>query len=154
MSDDKILRKYIRESLLTEFGLSDISSIFGFGGSKGSGPQKWFSDFMSRQLDKASDDINDFLVAKISGNQVTSGSDDVKDDATEALADFLAVWFEDTEKASGKRFSKSEKEKVSSFAAEEFSNLMRKTKNLKRALIEVKRKLDEQYASSKKPEAS
>lgn len=153
-----LLRKYIRESLVTELDFSDVSKAFksNLGLSKGtSGPQKWFGDFLSRQLDKAGKEIDSYLgqrldailpddlKKKIAQYEKTSG-----EKPTENLAKVVSAWIKETEEMSGKDFSSAEEKQISDFAAKTYAEVLKKESDTQKALLLVKRKLDMYYGSS------
>jgi len=157
-SDHRLLRKYISESLVTELDFSALSNLAkgNLGLSRGkSGPQKWFADFLSRQLDAAGEQIDSYLgqnldailpddlKQKISNYEKKSG-----EKSTENLAKVVSGWIKDFEDTLGKDFSSSEERQISDFAAKVYAEALKKDPDTKKALVWVKRKLDMQYGAS------
>lgn len=154
-----LLRRYIRESLTTEVGISDVvkgaASFLGFGkGSGGSGPDKWFADFLGRQLDSAGEKIQDYLGDKLSDVL----PDDVKsklknyhdnksgdDDLSTSLAKVVSGWVSTVEELTKKKIPSQQKEELYTFATITFADALKTNANVKSGLVLVKKKLDEKY---------
>ena len=161
-NDNRLLRKYIRESLLVEKSfLDDITSSIG-GGIKGalgfgkgkSGPQKWFADFLGRQLDSAGQKFDqalgqkldqilpDELKSKIAAYEKQSG-----ESSSTSLAKVVSAWIDEVEDMNDKQFTSTEETQISDYAASEYAAILRKDPDVKKALILVKRKLDMKYGT-------
>jgi hypothetical protein len=157
MSNERILRKYIRESLLREFGLKDVGKALGISG----GPDEWFSSFLSRQFGKMGKSIDkalgskleellpDDFKQKVAAHAKEKNKSDV--DASEPLAKMISTWMEEYEEITGKSLE-SKVDEVLDVAAQEYAEAIQKDpKNLKKALLLAKKKLDAKYGDPKSP---
>lgn len=159
-TDNRLLRKYIRESLTLELGLNDVSSVL-LGNtqlSKGRGGiQKWFANFLSRQLDKAGEKIDIYLGQKLDSMmpdevkqklakyEKTSG---IRNTSSENLAKVVSAWMSETEDLLKKDFSSAEEKQIADFAAREYAEALKNNSDVPRALLLVKKKLDMKYGTS------
>lgn len=161
--DHRLLRKYIKESLLTEKSfLDDISSsvssgikgALGFDSKGKKGPQKWFADFLNRQLDSAGEKIDKALGQKLDQllpddlkTKVAQYEKQTGESSSTSLAKVVSSWIEDFEEMSDKEFTSAEEKQISDYAASEYAAILRKDPDVKKALILIKRKLDMKYGS-------
>lgn len=155
---ERLLRNYIRESLLSERSISDIGSglksALGFGDGK-SGPQKWFADFMSRQLDAAGEKLGDYFVDKFENMlpddvkaKLYAYEKEKKETYSESLVKVITAWIEEWENFIGLKLKSAEKEDIFNFAFDEYSKLLVKDPDVKKAIIVVKNKVDEKFGKS------
>jgi hypothetical protein len=163
-SDHRLLRKYIRESLLiekfddssTSGGIfSDVTSgikgALGFGKGKG-GPQKWFADFIGRQLDTAGEKLGDYLSQKLDDalpENIKANISQYEKQSGEksaiSLTKVVSGWIEEFEDFVEQDLKPAEKKAIYEFAAEEYSNLLKKGTDVEKALFTIKYKIDEKF---------
>jgi hypothetical protein len=158
-NEHRLLRRYIKESLVSELGLGDIAK--GVGGVLGIGPSgkssidKWFSGFMSRQLDAVGKQADEWIGQKLDRilpDSVLSNIDKYAKNSGEkssstVLAKVIAGWIDDVEEMTEKEFSEDQKKQIYQFAANEYAAVLKRDPDAKKALALVKRKLDMKYGS-------
>jgi hypothetical protein len=158
-NEHRLLRRYIKESLMSELGLGDIAK--GIGGVLGIGPSgkssidKWFSGFMSRQLDAVGKQADDWIGQKLDQvlpDSVLSNIDKYarksgEKSSSTVLAKVVSGWIDDVEEMTEKEFSEDQKKQIYQFAVNEYAASLKKDPDAKNALALVKRKLDTKYGS-------
>lgn len=158
-NEHRLLRRYIKESLVSELGLGDIAKgvgdVLGIGSSGKSSIDKWFSGFMSRQLDAVGKQADEWIGKKLDQvlpdnvllniNKYAQKSGE-KSSST-VLAKVVAGWLDGVEEMMEKEFSEDQKKQIYQFAVDEYAAALKKDPDAKKALALVKRKLDMKYGS-------
>jgi len=158
LKEQRLLRKYIKESLVTELGFSDVALDLGrnFGTYASDwGPRSWFADFMSRQMDKLGDSADEWIGAKLDAvlpdalkSRVEQYSQELTGESSSTvLSKVVAGWIEEVEDLIRERFPSSEKREIYRFAADEYAQVLRRNPDVKKAIEQVKRRLDIKYGS-------
>ena len=157
-TDNRLLRKYIRESLISELGLSDLGDVLhgSIGLSKGQGGiQKWFANFLKRQLDKTGEKIDGYLGQKLDDvlpdevkQRLSKHEKTSRTSSSESLAKVVSTWISETEELLNKEFSSVEEKQITDFAASEYAEALKKNSDVSHALFLVKKKLDIRYGAS------
>lgn len=163
-SDHRLLRKYIRESLVSEkFGDGAGNFIKGNLGlaSGKSGPQKWFAQFMGKQLDTAGERIDKWVGGVLDGllpselkTKISSYQKETGESASTSLTKVVQGWISDIEDMSDREFDKTQKKQIYEYASKEYAALLKKDSDVQKALLMVKRKLDMKYGNSLKDKKS
>ena len=157
----RLLREYIKESIVIselEVGAfaKKAGEFLGFGGGSGSTVDKWFSNFLDRQLDavgekaeewmgqKLGEILPDSVLAKIDQYAKKTGE---SSSASNVLAKITSGWIEETESALDKEFSNQQKKRIYQFATDEYAAIIKRDPDLKKAASLVKRKLDLEFGA-------
>lgn len=166
-NDHRLLRRYIKESLMQEkidtAALGKIAKgfggAFGLGNDAKSGPQKWFADFMGRKLDAAGKALSQYFGEKLTNllpdemRQAVLASSPSKGDSQEigdSLAKIVNGWMEHAEEVSGKDIPKDKKKEIVDYATEVYVKAIKQNpKNEQLALVKVTKALDAKYGSQK-----
>jgi|GEM_PF-3151251 len=158
LKEQRLLRKYIKESLVTELGFTDVALDVGrnFGTHASDwGPSSWFANFMSRQMDKLGDSADEWIGTKLDAvlpgalkNRVEQYSQELTGESSSTvLSKVVAGWIEEVEDLIRERFPSSEKRQIYRFAADEYAQILRRNPDVKKAIEQVKRKLDIKYGA-------
>lgn len=163
MKDEKVLKEYIREVLLTKEGLGDDVSgviggigkaITGLGGSgkkPKTGVDAWFAKFMQRQLDKGGEAVSKWLSTKLDTvlpEKIKQGISSSSGAKYGDLANVVDGWIDEVESISGKTISDQKKKSLADDAAGVYEKALKKGLDNQAAIKQVKRALDLKYASS------
>jgi len=151
-----LLRSYIRESLILNESLNTsglktaAKSLFNFGGSA-SGPQKWFSDFMSQKLDAAGESLSKYLAKKLTNilpdelqKDTESKYKTDQNNYSDDLAKMVNGWIDNFENKTTK-IAGAKKKEIINFAIESYTQELKKNKNSNIALLQVIKNLDAKY---------
>lgn len=157
-NEQRLLRRYIRESLVSELDLSDVTKgvkgILGFGSGTGT-IDKWFSNFMSRQLDSVGKSADKFIGQKLDQllpsdvlKNIEKYSKKSGESSSTVLAKLVSGWIDEADELFEVEFSNDEKKQIYQFATDEYANALKKdNSSVKNALDLVKRKLDAKYGT-------
>ena len=156
----RLLREYIKESIVvSEVDLAGFAKtagdFLGFGGGSGSTVDKWFSNFLDRQLDAVGEKADEWIgqkLGEILPDSVLTKIDQYakktgESSASNVLTKITSGWIEETEEALDKEFSNQQKKQIYQFATDEYAAIIKKDPDLKKASSLVKRKLDLQFGA-------
>ena len=156
----RLLREYIKESIVvSEVDLAGFAktagNFLGFGGGSGSTVDKWFSNFLDRQLDAVGEKAEEWIgqkLGKILPDDVLAKIDQYAEEtgessASNVLTKITSGWIEETEVVLDKKFSNQQKKKIYQFATDEYVTIIEKDPDLKKAASLVKKKLDLEFGT-------
>lgn len=156
----RLLREYIKESIvISELDVGGFAKkageFLGFGGGSGSTVDKWFSNFLDRQLDAVGEKAEEWMgqkLDKILPDSVLAKIDQYakktgESSASNVLAKITSGWIEETESALDKEFSNQQKKQIYQFAIDEYVAIIKKDSDLKKAASLIKRKLDLEFGT-------
>ena len=156
----RLLREYIKESIvISELEVGEFAKsagkFLGFGGGGGSTVDKWFSNFLDRQLDAVGEKAEEWIgqkLGKILPDDVLAKIDQYAEEtgessASNVLTKITSGWIEETEVVSDKKFSNQQKKKIYQFATDEYVTIIEKDPDLKKAASLVKKKLDLEFGT-------
>jgi len=154
----RLLREYIKESIIiSELDVGEFAKsagkFLGFGGGSGSTVDKWFSNFLDRQLDAVGEQAQEWIgqkLGKILPADVLTKVDQYAEEtgessASNVLTKITSGWIEETEVVSNKEFSNQQKKRIYQFATDEYVTIIEKDPDLKKAASLVKQKLDLEF---------
>lgn len=156
IDDHRLLRKYIRESLIKELDISDVGNVLsksiGFRGKDQGGIRRWFANFLSRQLDKAGEKLSDYVSQKLDDalpenikTNIAKYEKRSGEKSAISLTKVVSGWIEEFEDFVEQDLKPAEKKAIYEFAAEEYSNLLKKDPDVEKALFVIKSKIDEKF---------
>ena len=156
----RLLREYIKESIvISELEVGEFAKsagkFLGFGGGGGSTVDKWFSNFLDRQLDAVGEKAEEWMgqkLGEILPDSILSKIDQYAEEtgessASNVLAKITSGWIEETESALDKEFSNQQKKRIYQFATDEYAAIIKRDPDLKKAASLVKRKLDLEFGT-------